>query len=103
MTAQQSSVTARLRRSFNPDLFDGLDLPSVAGWWVADGLWSILFDGVLDDGQVFAAWGRMESIDDADETRRAAVRAETPCCHACAVAVAYLLGDELPAPPDPPA
>ena len=69
----QTSVTARLRRSYNASLFDGLNLPPVVDFWVADGLWSVLFDGELTDADVFAAWARMESSDDTDEARRAAV------------------------------
>lgn len=99
MTAPQTSVTSPLRRSFNAALFDGLDLPAPVDFWVADGLWSVLFDGPLTDAQVFAAWARMESTDDADETRRAALRAATPCCHSCALTLAYVLGDPLPDPP----
>lgn len=95
----QTSVTARLRRSYNATLFDGLDLPAALDFWVADGLWSVLFDGELTDAQVFAAWARMESTDDTDQTRRAAVREAVPCCHACSVLMAYVLGDELPEPP----
>ena len=92
----KTSVTSPLRRSFNAALFDGLDLPAVVDWWAADGLWSVLFDGDLTDAQVFAAWARMESVDDRDETRRAALREAEPCCAACALAVAYLLGDDYP-------
>lgn len=101
--SEQASVTARLRRSYNAALFDGLNLPPVVDFWVVDGFWSVLFDGALTDGDVFAAWARMESADDADQARRAAVRDLEPCCHACATLAAYVLGDPLPAPPTPPA
>jgi hypothetical protein len=99
VNGQQTSVTSPLRRSYNAALFDGLDLPAPVDFWAADGLWSVLFDGPLTDAQVFAAWARMESTDDADETRRAALRAATPCCHSCALTLAYVLGDPLPDPP----
>jgi hypothetical protein len=97
--AADSSVTAPLRRAFSFDLFAGLGTPPVIDYWVADGLWSVLFDGPLTNAQVFAAWARMESTDDSDQERRAAVRALEPCCHACATTTAYVLGDPLPEPP----
>ena len=96
-------VTARLRRSFSEAVFDGLDLPALVDWWLVDGLWTVMFDGLMTDAQVFAAWGRMESVDDVDQARRADLRAATACCAACDLAVAYVLGDDFPPATPPPA
>ena len=89
-----TSVQGRVVRPIGPDTFadlTGTPLAEIA----RDGL---LFDGPLEDAEVFAIWARMTSTDDTDQERRDTVRAAVPCCHACAVAVAYLLGDDLPAP-----
>lgn len=94
--SEQTVVTSILRRSYNADLFDGLDLPAAVDFWIADGLCSVLFDGELTDAQAFAVWARMESVDADDETRRAVLRDLSPECPSCAALTAYVLGDPLP-------
>lgn len=99
---ERTTVTARLARSFNDDLFAGLDLPEVHEVAIDKGLWSITFDGVLSPEQTAAAWARMESTDDTDQAHRALLR--TPgIVNRCDLLTAYVLGDPLPDPiyPEP--
>lgn len=105
--SESTTITAPLRRSYNADLFAGLDLPPVTAASNSRGVWSITFDGVLTAAQERSAWARMESTDDTDQARRAVLR------DACAggasnvdcLTAAYVLGDPMPAPaypaPDP--
>lgn len=90
-----TSVEGRVVRTVGPATFTDLtSVPLVIPSGVTrDGL---LFDGDLDDATVFAVWERMTSADDADQARRTVLRDLEPCCHACAVTLAYLLGDPLP-------
>lgn len=93
-----TSIEGRVVRSVGPATFvDITATPLVIPEGVTrDGL---LFDGPLTDAEAFAIYDRMTSVDDVDQARRAVLRETTPCCHACAVTTAYLLGDPLPEPP----
>lgn len=95
-----TSIQGPVMRSIGLDTFVDITAVSLVlpGGITPDGL---LFDGDLSDDEVFEVWARMTSRDDLDQARRATVRALTPCCHACAVLAAYVLGDPLPDPPPP--
>lgn len=97
-----TSIQGRVKRSIRPDSF--VDITS-APLVVPEGIDSngLLFDGDLGVGQVSAVWARMESADDADQTKRADLRAKRDAVVAdptpenvAALAVAnanYVLGD----------
>lgn len=93
-----TSIEGRVVRDIGAETFaDITDAPLVlTGGITPRGL---LFAGDLDPDAVAAIWERMTSTDDTDLERRAAVRNLEPCCHACAVLAAYVLGDPLPEPP----
>lgn len=103
-----TTVTARAGRSVGYSTFDDLTPGAgVSDILTKDGLTTVTFDGTLAPAQVDAVRARMESRDDADQTRRAnlaalraaaaAPTATTDDVKALALAVAaYLLGIETP-------
>lgn len=95
-------VSANAARPIGADSFRDLaGLEDVAATVaVSAGKVVVTFDAELTDAQTAAVRDRMESRDDADQDRRATLRAAA-AGHAINLAelnTAYLLGDPLPAP-----
>ena len=72
-----TTIAATMTRSYTPDMFDDLtDVPHVRTFDRPSGVTTLTFDGVLPPEVEHAIWARMESRDDADQSRRATLRAD---------------------------
>ena len=94
-----TTISVVMRRFYSPSIFD--DLTLVPHTRVPrdpeTNLTTFVFDGELDPATVDAIWSRMESRDDADQTRRAALRAAAaalPEGDDLRLTICYLLGDQ---------
>lgn len=70
-----TTVSAVMRRSYTADMFADLGLPPHARTYDKP-VTTLTFDGVLTAAEQEAVWARMESADDADQGRRANLRAD---------------------------
>lgn len=72
-----TTVSAVMRRSYSPTMFDDLNLPAhTRAWDKPTAVTTLTFVGELTDAQVDAVWARMESTNDADQAARAVLRAD---------------------------
>lgn len=93
-------VAAVMRRSYTADMFADLtDIPHARTWDRVTGVTTLTFDADLDAATVQAIWAQMESTDDGDQARRAALReaATAGATNLAQMLVAYTLGDPMPA------
>lgn len=93
-----TAISAVMRRSYFVAMF--ADLTDVAHTRTFDkptGVTTLTFDGDLDEATAEAIWARMESTDDADQARRAVLRADRDVLAAddpVRRLYDYMLGDE---------
>ena len=96
-------VSGPMRRSYSPAMFADLVRPDVRIVSRTVGpTWTLTFAGTepgpaLSEAEAAAVWARMESTDDADQSRRAALRAAAAGLAAddpLRLTICYVLGDE---------
>ena len=88
-------------RSYSPAMFEDLtDVPHVRVFDKPSGVTTLTFDGDLSAEVADAIWARMESKNDADQAKRADLRAardavtgDDPISVAVRAAIDYQLGD----------
>ena len=72
-----TTISATMTRSYTPDMFADLtDVPHARTFDRPSGVTTLTFDGTLSPEVEAAIWSRMESRDDADQLRRATLRAD---------------------------
>lgn len=115
-TPAPTVLTGKMRRSYAPGMFSDLtQVPHVRTWDRASGVTTLTFPDGLDEDKAAEVWARVESSDDTDQARRAAVRDSLAgpvegadlteilawLIQAVDTVAAYSLGDPLPEPPEP--
>jgi hypothetical protein len=72
-----TTISAVMRRPYSQDLFDDLDLPAhVRSYSAATDVTTLTFDSPLTGPQAAAVLARIDATDDADQERRAQLRAD---------------------------
>lgn len=72
-----TTISAVMRRTYTPTMFDDLtDVLHTRAFDKATSITTLTFDGDLEPAVSDAIWARMESRDDVDQAKRAALRAD---------------------------